>query len=86
VGRVADAIAQFNDLKTTNPDNKEIDLILKNLNAGLAPFANASAPIDNTPEKRSKPPVVEKTTTKKKKATTEAVSPSSGTNLGEANL
>ncbi len=86
VGRVADAIAQFNDLKTTNPDNKEIDLILKNLNAGLAPFANASAPIDNTPEKRSKPPVVEKTTTKKKKATTEAVSPSTGTNLGEANL
>ncbi len=75
LGRIADAIAQFNELKTTNPDNKEIDLILKNLKAGLPPFSNATPPIDNRPEKRSKPPVIEKASTKKKTSMVPAVTP-----------
>lgn len=66
LGRLAEAIAQFNDLKATNPDNKEVDLILKNLKAGLPPFTNAAPPIDNQPEKRAKPPVVEKASAEKK--------------------
>ncbi len=59
LGRVNDALAQFQDLKTTNPDNKEIDLIISNLTAGRDPFANATPPITNTPEKRKSPPVPE---------------------------
>ena len=66
IGRVKDAINQFKDLKITNPDNKEVELILKNLNAGLAPFSNATPPIDSQPEKRSKPPVPEKESVKQK--------------------
>lgn len=62
LGRAADAIHQFSDLKTTNPDNKEINLILRNLKAGRAPFAEATPPIDDKPEKRSKLPVKEKST------------------------
>lgn len=82
LGRVADAIKQFKDLKVTNPNNTEIDLILKNLNAGLAPFANAKPPIDNQPEKRPKPPVVDKapvknTTTKPAPAGSDTVDTSS---------
>jgi tetratricopeptide (TPR) repeat protein len=62
--RDEEAIAQFRDLKETNPDNKEVDLILKNLKAGLNPFTNATPPIDNKPEKRSTPPVQEKAAAK----------------------
>ncbi|MES2088072.1 MAG: tetratricopeptide repeat protein [Patescibacteria group bacterium] len=58
--KVPEAIAQFKALKITNPDNKEIDLILKNLSAGKDPFANATPPIDSKPEKRSTLPVTEK--------------------------
>jgi len=75
LGRVAEAIAQFNDLKVTNPDNKEIDLIIKNLKAGRPPFTNATPPIDNQPEKRAKPPVPEKGSTKKKTSMVHAVAP-----------
>lgn len=64
--RKQDAIAQFAELKKTNPDNQEIDLILKNLTAGLSPFTNAAPPIDNQPEKRAKPPVPEKASKTKK--------------------
>jgi hypothetical protein len=32
-------------------------LILTNLNAGKDPFANVQPPLDNKPEKRSRPPV-----------------------------
>ena len=62
LGRRADAIKQFEGLKATNPDNKEIDLILTNLNAGRDPFANAA---DREPEKRKTPPVTEKQVKKK---------------------
>jgi len=63
VGRDQDAIKQFEEIKLTNPDNKEIDLILANLKAGKDPFANASAakpPIDPKPEKRKAPPLRER--------------------------
>ncbi len=59
LGRDKEAIAQFKDLKATNPDNAEVDLILKNLTAGRSPFTNAVPPIDSQPEKRSKSPVSE---------------------------
>lgn len=59
LGKVSDAIGEFKDLKITNPDNKEVDLILKNLRSGLPPFADAKPPIDSKPEKRPKPPVTE---------------------------
>jgi tetratricopeptide (TPR) repeat protein len=59
LGRTAAAIAQFNDLKTTNPDSKEVVLILSNLKAGRPPFANAAPPIDSQPQKRPKLPVKE---------------------------
>jgi tetratricopeptide (TPR) repeat protein len=60
IGKYKDAIAQFTDLSKTNPDNKEVGLILTNLKAGRPPFSNASSPIDDKPEKRSKPPIDEK--------------------------
>lgn len=60
--RSADAIAQFTDLQKTNPDNKEVDLILRNLKAGREPFADAAPPVDAVPEKRSKLPVAESVT------------------------
>lgn len=59
LGRNEDAIAEFNDLKKTNPDNKEIDLILSNLNAGKDPFANAAPPINPNPAKGIEPPLKE---------------------------
>lgn len=60
LGLDAKAIAQFVDLKSTNPDNKEIDLILRNLRAGRSPFSNAAPPVDDKPEMRAKLPVDEK--------------------------
>ncbi len=60
LGRDTDAIKQFQDLQATNPDNKEIDLILRNLRAGRAPFSDARPPLDEAPEKRPKLPVGEK--------------------------
>jgi len=59
--RKADAVKQFTDLATTNPDNKEISLILSNLKAGRNPFLDATPPVDNKPEKRATLPVKEKT-------------------------
>lgn len=59
LGREADAIKQFEDLDKTNPDNAEIQLILKNLKAGREPFANAKPPVDDKPEKRNEPPLEE---------------------------
>lgn len=59
LGRDAEAIAQFVDLKSTNPDNKEVDLILRNLRAGRSPFSNAAPPVDDKPEMRAKLPVEE---------------------------
>ena len=39
VNRITDAIAQFEDVKTLNPDNKEIQQILNNLKNSKDPFA-----------------------------------------------
>ena len=66
-----DAIKQFEVVKTFNPDNKEVEFILKNLKEGRAPFMNAEPPIDDKPEKRKTLPVKddepkETTTTKKR--------------------
>lgn len=56
VGDVKNAITLFEDLQKTNPDSKEVELILSNLKAGKTPFANTTA---TSPEKRSKLPVKE---------------------------
>ncbi|MSR78774.1 MAG: tetratricopeptide repeat protein [Candidatus Taylorbacteria bacterium] len=66
LGLLPEAIALFQNLKDTNPDNTEIGLILKNLDAGRDPFANATPPIDSRPEKRATPPIIEKGTPSKK--------------------
>lgn len=58
-GKVEEAIEQFQDLATTNPDNQEIALILSNLKGGREPFANVKPPLDDKPEQRSTPPVAE---------------------------
>lgn len=69
LGKNAEAIAQFEELTKTNPDNQEVRLILENLKEGKSPFADATPPIDNTPEKRKNLPVDEKQTeTKTKKS------------------
>ena len=57
VNKLSDAIIQFENLKTTNPDNQEVALILKNLKAGKSPFADAKSPIDSKPEKRKTLPI-----------------------------
>lgn len=59
LGKTGDAIKQFEMVQTLNPDNKEVELILKNLKAGKAPFTNALPPIDDKPEKRKELPVNE---------------------------
>lgn len=71
LGRDADAIKQFTALKATNPDNKEVDLVLRNLKAGRAPFADALPPLDEAPEKRPTLPVEEKSSGGKKAVTEE---------------
>lgn len=55
--RRANALAQFEALARTNPGNKEIALIVENLTAGRAPFANAEPPVDASPERRQALPV-----------------------------
>ncbi|TSC83626.1 MAG: Tfp pilus assembly protein PilF [Parcubacteria group bacterium Gr01-1014_17] len=60
LNRDKDAIAQFELLAKTNPDNKEVALILSNLKAGRPVFSNAEPPVDEKPEKRSALPVKEK--------------------------
>jgi tetratricopeptide (TPR) repeat protein len=42
LNRVNDAILQFKDLVSLNPDNKEIKDILENLEDGYSPFAGMS--------------------------------------------
>ncbi len=59
VNRNADALAQFTDLKEKNPDNKDIEQILKNLEASKDPFY-ATPPATATPGKNLKLPVEEK--------------------------
>jgi len=52
------AIAQFSDLKASNPESKEVEAILTNLVAGKSIFENAQT---KAPEKASKLPVKETT-------------------------
>ncbi len=54
LGEYPKAIKQFEDLKVTNPDNKEVNTILSNLKAGKSPF-----PSSEKPEKGKKLPVKE---------------------------
>ena len=58
-GDMQSAIPLFEDLKATNPESQEVELILSNLKAGKSPFTNAEAPVDASPEKRSQLPVKE---------------------------
>jgi TolA-binding protein len=59
LNRESDAIAQFEAIQKTNPDNAEVNLILSNLKSGRSAFANAKPPIDDKPEKRAEPPIEE---------------------------
>lgn len=52
------AIKQFEDLKVSNPDSKEVQEILANLKAGKSIFTN---PADSKPEKGKELPLKEKT-------------------------
>ncbi|MES2437209.1 MAG: tetratricopeptide repeat protein [Patescibacteria group bacterium] len=61
LGKNPEAIKQFQELKQSNPDNKEIDLILTNLTAAKDPFAGVQPPLDNAPEDRSRPPLKDDT-------------------------
>lgn len=56
VGRLADAIAQFQDLATSNPTNQDVKNILANLQAGKDPFANVPPP-KNQPQKGNTVPI-----------------------------
>lgn len=46
VGKTEEAIAQFEVIQSTNPDNQEVKDILVNLKAGKTPFAGGRAPRD----------------------------------------
>lgn len=59
LGKTSEAIKQFEIVQELNQDNKEVELILKNLREGRSPFANATPPIDDKPEKRKTLPVEE---------------------------
>lgn len=59
LGKREAAIEQFEIVQSYNPDNKEVALILKNLNEGRSPFADAVPPIDNKPENRKNLPIKE---------------------------
>lgn len=52
-----EALAQFVEIEKYNPGNQEVELILKNLQAGKSPFTNAKPPVDTKPEKRKTLPV-----------------------------
>lgn len=59
VDRITDAIEQFEDVKTLNPDNKEVQQILNNLKNGKSSFAGTES--GASPEDREELPVKEKT-------------------------
>lgn len=58
LGRTQDAIQQFEDIKTLNTGNAEVQSILENLRAGNDPFASVVPP-EEPPEKREKLPIEE---------------------------
>ena len=57
-GRRSDALKQFEDIKVFNPDNKEIQTIIKNLKDGKDPFADVNPPAKE-PETRKELPIEE---------------------------
>lgn len=59
LNRRSEALAQFEEIQKTNPDNSEVNLILENLRADKSPFANAQPPVDPNPERRAEPPIEE---------------------------
>ncbi len=63
-GSVKKAIEQFKKIEKLNPDNKEVKLILKNLNSGKKALDGISPP-KKSPEKRGQPPINEKPKIKK---------------------
>ncbi len=60
LGNTENAIAQFEDLSKTNPENQEIALILANLKGGKSIFTDTSTQSTQTSEKRSSLPIKEK--------------------------
>jgi len=56
-GRTQDAVAQFEKLATSNPDNAEVKLILTNLKAGKKPFDGATPPASTPPQDRTTAPL-----------------------------
>lgn len=58
IDHIPDAIAQFEEIGKSNPDNTEIKSILSNLRAGLKPFANTAT--GTRPEERPGLPIKEK--------------------------
>lgn len=57
IGKMNDAVIQFEKLAQTNPENQEVALILSNLKEGKSPFADAKPPVDNKPEQRKNLPI-----------------------------
>ena len=55
VGKVGDAVVQFEILQNLNPNNTEVELILNNLKNGNAPFTGAQPPIVEPEEKEELP-------------------------------
>ena len=60
LSRRSDAIAEFETIQKSNPDNQEVQLILNNLRAGRTPLSNAKPPISTKPESRKNLPLPEK--------------------------
>ncbi len=59
LGAFDQAIAEFEALRETNPENQEVVLILENLRAGNDPFFGIQAPLDAQPEQREDLPIEE---------------------------
>lgn len=66
LNRTDEAIKQFEIVQSLNPDNKEVELILKNLKEGRAPFVNAAPPADNKSGKKEATESAKATKTKKR--------------------
>lgn len=69
IGKMEEAVQQFEDLAKTNPDSQEVAFILSNLREGKSPFADAKPPIDSKPEKRKSLPIKESSSSSKSEGT-----------------
>jgi len=59
LNKMSDAITQFQELATSNPDNQEVATILANLKSGKSIFTDAKTSLTSSPEKRSSLPIKE---------------------------